>query len=406
VRPLVAAGPMRPRGMREHNLAVVLGEVARQQPVSRARVAAATGLTKTTVSALVADLVRERLVVQAEATREEGDRGRPGSGLSLDGDHVAALGCEISVGRLAVSVLDLQLRQRVRLERWVDNRRDPATVLDEISEFAAEAVRLAGEQGLWVVGATVAVPALLDRTASRIVVAPNLGWHDVPLDQRWSGVLGAGALPTHVDNEANLAAIGELRLGAGAPHESFMLVTGEVGIGAGLVIDSALHSGASGYAGELGHVVVRPDGDLCGCGARGCLETVAGKESLLRAAGLDPGDGLGPLIDAVGSAEPRAMAAVDAAAEALAVALAAAVNLVDPGAIILGGPLAAIGPRLLHTVDRGLTARLRPLRGSAPRVLASALGGDSAVLGGAVAVLDAVVADPGLVMTRSGRHRG
>jgi predicted NBD/HSP70 family sugar kinase len=397
---------MRPRGMREHNLALVLGEVARQQPVSRARVAASTGLTKTTVSALVADLVRDRLVVQAEATRADGDRGRPGSGLSLDGDHVAALGCEISVGRLAVSVLDLQMRQRVRLERRADNRRDPAAVVDEIGGLAAEAVRLAGEQGLWVVGATVAVPGLLDRAASRIVVAPNLGWRDVPLDQRWSGVLGEGALPTHVDNEANLAAVGELRLGAGARHGSFLLVTGEVGIGAGLVIDSAVHSGAGGHAGELGHVVVRPDGEACGCGARGCLETVAGKEALLRAAGLDPRDGLGPLVEAVGSGEPRALAAVDAAAEALAVALAAAVNLLDPGPIVLGGPLAAVGPRLLHALEAGLTARLRPLRGSAPPVLASALGDDSAVLGGAVAVLDAVVADPGLVMTRGGRHGG
>ncbi|QJY50281.1 ROK family transcriptional regulator [Pseudonocardia broussonetiae] len=396
---------MRPGGMREHNLAVVLGEVARQQPVSRARVAAATGLTKTTVSALVADLVRDRLVTQAEAVRGQGDRGRPGSGLSLDGDHVAALGCEISVDRLAVSVLDLRMRQRVRLERWADNRRDPMTVLGEISGLAAEAVRLAGEQGLSVVGATVAVPGLLDRASSRITVAPNLGWHDVPLDHRWS-VLGAAALPTQVDNEANLAAIGELRLGAGTLYDSFMLVTGEVGIGAGLVIDSALHSGAGGYAGELGHVVVTPDGDLCGCGARGCLETVAGKEALLRAAGLDPRDGLRPLIEGVGSGEPRALAAVDAAARALAVALAAAVNLLDPGAIILGGPLAAIGPRLLDTLETNLAARLRNLRGSAPPVLASALGDDSAVLGGAVAVLDAVVADPGPVMRRAGRPDG
>jgi predicted NBD/HSP70 family sugar kinase len=383
--------------MREHNLGLVLAEVARHQPVTRARLATTTGLTKTTVSALVAELVRARLLTQAAAT-PEGDRGRPGSGLSLHGDNVAGLGGEISVGRLTVSVLDLRLRTRVRLERGVDNRRDPAVVFAEMSELAAEAARSATAQGLWVVGAAVALPALLDRTARRILNAPNLGWRDVPLDTLLDDVLPGGALATRVDNEANLAAIGELRLGIGSTHESFLLVTGEVGVGAGVVIDSGLHPGASGHAGEIGHVVVRPHGDRCGCGARGCLETIAGKEAILRAAGLDPRGDLDPLITALEAAEPRAVAAVESAAEALSLAVGAAAHLIDPSAVVLGGTLAALGPRLLEALEARLDAQLRPLRGRAPVVLASELGEHSAVLGGAVSVLETVVADPSRVM--------
>jgi predicted NBD/HSP70 family sugar kinase len=393
----LGAAPMRPRAMREHNLALVLAEVARHQPVTRARLATATGLTKTTVSALVADLVRARLLAQAEAT-PEGDRGRPGSGLSLHGDNVAGLGAEISVGRLTVSVLDLRLRTRVRLERAVDNRRDPAVVLAEMSELAAEAARSATAQGLWVVGAALAVPALLDRHTGRILNAPNLGWRDVSLDTRLDDVLPGGVLPTRVDNEANLAAIGELRLGIGATHKSFLLVTGEVGVGAGVVIDSALHLGASGHAGELGHVVVRPHGDPCGCGARGCLETIAGKEAILRAAGLDPRGDIDALTAALDAADPRALSVVESVAEALSLAVGAAANLIDPGAIVLGGTLAELGPQLLGALEARLNAQLRPLRGKAPAVLASELGEHSAVLGGAVSVLDAVVADPSRVM--------
>lgn len=392
--------PMRHRGMREHNLAVVLGEVARRGSTSRAGIAAATGLTKSTVSTLVSELVRARLVV-SEGPNREGDRGRPSIGLRLNGDHVAGIGCDIGVARMAVGVLDLRRRTRVRLERIGSNRRSPQAVFEELAGLITEAERLARDQGLTVVGAAVGVPGVVNQQSAHVVAAPNLGWRDIELGDHLGTLLPSAVLPVRVDNEANLAALGELRLGAGTRHPSFMLVTGEVGIGAGLVIRSTLYSGADGYAGELGHVVVVPEGKQCTCGGRGCLETVAGLHALLCAAGLDEEAGLQALIDALQRGDPAAVTAVDSTATALSVALAAAVNLVAPGVIVLGGTFAALEERLLPRLEQALAAQVAALRGAAPGVTCSRLGADAAVLGGAIGVLDTVVSTPDVVMSGS-----
>ncbi|WP_433502339.1 ROK family transcriptional regulator [Pseudonocardia halophobica] len=404
-RPAVAPA-MRHRSMRDHNLGVVLGEVARRGTVSRAGLAVATGLTKSTVSSLVGELVAARLLV-AEGRTGEGERGRPGIGLALDGGHVAGLGCEIGARRLAVAVVDLRGRTRVRLEQVGTNRRSPTAVFDELAALAAEAERRATAQELTLVGAGLAIPGLLDHSAAGhgrcVVAAPNLGWRDVPLDPYLADLPPRTGLPVAVDNEANLAALGELRLGAGSGHPSFLVVTGEVGIGAGLVVGSGLYSGADGFAGELGHVVVAPGGAPCACGGRGCLETVAGLPALLRAAGLDPDGGLTPLLDALDlpagdPAGDAARAAVDEGAAGLALALTAAVHLLAPGLIVLGGTLAALGPVLVPRLDAALAAQVGALRGTAPPVTTSALGPDAAVLGAALGVVDAVLADPVRIM--------
>jgi predicted NBD/HSP70 family sugar kinase len=403
-RPAVAPA-MRHRSMRDHNLGVVLGEVARRGTVSRAGLAVATGLTKSTVSSLVGELVAARLLV-AEGRTGEGERGRPGIGLALDDGYVAGLGCEIGARRLAVAVVDLRGRTRVRLERVGSNRRPPAAVFGELAALAAEAERRAEAAGLTLVGAGLAIPGLLDHAAAArrcVVAAPNLGWRDVPLDPYLADLPPRTGLPVGVDNEANLAALGELRLGAGRVHPSFLVVTGEVGIGAGLVVGSGLYSGADGFAGELGHVVVVPGGAPCACGGRGCLETVAGLPALLRAAGLDPDGGLAPLLDALDRpggdpAGDAARAAVDEAAAGLALALTAAVHLLAPGLIVLGGTLAALGPVLVPRLEAALAAQVGALRGTSPPVTTSALGPDAAVLGAALGVVDAVLADPVRIM--------
>ncbi|ANY06170.1 ROK family transcriptional regulator [Pseudonocardia sp. HH130630-07] len=389
---------MRHRGMREHNLALVLATVAAGGPTTRARLAETTGLTKSTVSSLVAGLVEHRLLVQAPAA-PDGERGRPGSGIGLHGDHVAALGIEVAVGRTDAVVLDLRRRVRVRLGRLVGNRRPAAEVLHDVGTLAAEAVTLAAGQGLTVVGAALGLPALLDRDARRVLFAPNLGWRDVDLDPLLAELLPGAPFAIRVDNEANVAALGELRTGSGRDRSSFVLVTGEVGIGAGLVLDSALHPGAAGFAGEIGHLPVRGDGRRCACGARGCLETVAGREAVLRAAGRDGPGGFDDLLDDLRRREPAALSAVAGAGDALATALGAVVKIVDPGTVILGGPLAALGEPLATRVAAGLRRELAGLGRPVPDVLLSGLAADAALVGAALSVLDEVLADPARAMT-------
>ncbi|WP_169985548.1 ROK family protein [Microbispora sp. H10836] len=267
---------LRHDAMRARNLALVLGAVGARGSVTRAALAEITGLTKTTVSKLVGDLIEGGLVVETGTVRD-GERGRPGVEIRISGQRVAALGLEVNVDYLAVCVVDLARTVRLRRTQAVDNRAAaPVDVIARLGDLAATVVDEAVEKGLRVVGGVLAVPGPVDMTSGVVHNAPNLGWRDVPLAS-----LLRFPFPVRVENEANLAALGELWFGSGLPD--FLHVSGEIGIGAGLVVRGRLFRGAHGLAGELGHVVVSPGGPPCRCGGRGCLEQYAGQDALLTA---------------------------------------------------------------------------------------------------------------------------
>src|SRR5690349_12785448 len=271
--------PVRQASVRAHNLALVLQTVANStDPISRASVAGATGLTRATVSALVDDLITGALLTELEPAPRTG-AGRPAVGLAVASDGPAGLGLEINVDYRAACVVDLAGTVRHRLVEPGDQRlADPETALAGMGRLAARAQVLAEADGLTVAGAALAVPGLV-APGGVVRIAPNLGWQDVAIGDLLDGV------PVTVDNEANLAALGELDLGE-LPRD-FVYVSGEIGIGAGIVLDGALYRGSRGWSGEIGHIPINPDGPACRCGARGCLEQYAGQEAVLRAAGVD-----------------------------------------------------------------------------------------------------------------------
>ncbi|WP_370947748.1 ROK family protein [Amycolatopsis sp. cg5] len=351
--------------MRAGNLEVVLGEVSRRGPLTRAALAEVTGLTKSTVSKLVGDLIDAGILAESGLTRV-GERGRPGVDVVLSGERIAALGLEINVDYLAVCLVDLTREVRYDVRRERDNRERPEDVLAELRTLAVEVLGEAEKRGLTVAGAGLALSGPVG--GGLLVSAPNLGWRDV----RAAELLDL-PVAVELDNEANLAALGELWFGAG--ERDFLYVSGEIGIGAGLVVGGELFRGPNGLAGELGHVVVSPDGPACRCGGRGCLETYAGQEAL--------GD-------------------ENVAGEALGVALASAVNLFDVDRIVLGGVFAPLFPSLSGPITRVLRERLSKLRGSVPTLTASGLGAQAATLGAAGRVLHRVLTDPGAYL-RSGQ---
>ncbi|TDC95315.1 ROK family transcriptional regulator [Actinomadura sp. 7K507] len=388
-----ANAPVRHATMRGRNLAVVLEHIARHQPVTRARLADLTGFTKTTVSNLVALLESAGLVLGG-APVHEGERGRPGVGVSVRGDGAAGLGLEVNVDYLAACVVDLRRQVRYRHVVSSDNRgREPGAVLGALSALAGEAVSAVAGQGLTVAGAVVALPGLLDREDGVVRHAPNLGWTDVPL----TGVPGLdAALPAEYDNEANLAALGELWFGDGARFGDFVHVSGEIGIGAGIVVDGRVFRGAHGFAGELGHLVAEPAGPPCSCGGRGCLEQIAGQEAILRAAG--PEGSVGTLIDRLDSGDRSARDAVDRAGRALGAALASVVNLIDPDTVVLGGVFSPLAPWIRPPLQAVLEDGPGSLRRGAPPVEISGLAEGAAVLGAAGLVIEHVMADPALLL--------
>jgi predicted NBD/HSP70 family sugar kinase len=387
-------GPVRQRSLWQHNLALVLGHVGAATPTSRAEVAAATGLTRATVSSLVEDLLGAGLVTEVEPAPRTG-AGRPATGLVLNPGGPAGLGLEINVDFLAAAVVDLTGAVRHHVVHRVDQRgRPPERVLADVARMAAEAV---DGVDLTVAAARLAVPGLVNGDGL-VRVAPNLGWRDVDVPGPLAAAPRWPALPVSVDNEANLGALGELAAAPTPP--SFLYVSGEVGIGAGVVLDGALFRGAHGWSGEIGHVTVAPDGPLCRCGARGCLEQYAGQEAIMRAAGIraDPmlsaDVAVARIADLAAASDPGVLNALRAAGAALGIAAAGVVNVLDVDTVVLGGSFAALADWLGSQVERELRERVLTADWSPISVRASALGAAATVVGAAGAVVRDLRAAP------------
>ncbi|MGI5452674.1 ROK family protein [Streptomyces sp. CA-249302] len=380
------------QGMRRRNLARVMHAVSAEGPLSRAAVASHIGLTRAAVSTLVDELIRTGLLEELGPERP-GRVGRPGSALAVSGHGPAGIGAEIGVDHLAACAVDLRGQVRARAVRHGANRgRSPGPVVEELTELVRRVVAEAEGEGLWPAGLAVAVPGLVARDARTVVRAPNLDWHDTDL-----GALLPDDIPLTVDNEANFGALAELWLGEATPLD-FLHVSAEIGIGAAVVVAGGLLRGTRGFAGELGHVPVRPDGPACPCGGLGCLEQYAGEEAVLRAAGLEPGeDRVGLLAGRAAEGDTDVRRALRDAGEALGIALTGAVNLLDPESVVLGGALAGLAPWLLPSLEAELARRTA---GPACPVSVSRLGPEGPLLGAAHSVVRAVLDDPAAVAER------
>lgn len=387
--------------VRATNLAVVLRYVRSHAPCSRADIAAATGLNKATVSSLVTDLLERRLVRETGLT--ENRIGRPATMLVLDGTAYAAIGLEVNADYLTAVALDLAGTRLLSWRRsFAGLNVSPGKAVAAVTALARRALARVTREGRRVLGLAVGVPGLVNADGM-VRVAPNLGWQEVDLRGQLAAALadadGQPPFPVSVDNDANLAATAEHRWGAYAGTPNLAYLTGEVGIGAGIITDGRLLRGAHGFAGELGHVQLDPAGPVCGCGRRGCLEALAGIAGLLRRASPDsftegtPTDWEPEIAEMVRRAKAQDKVTLEALAEVgiwLGQGAAVLANVVNPEVIILGGYFVPLASWLLPPAQEELTQRtLAPDAGGATLV-ASTFGHEAAATGGAATVLAAV----------------
>ena len=370
--------------VRRANLGVVLRHIAANGSCSRADVAADTGLTRGTVSSLVAELVALDFVREnGEAPAPRGV-GRPGVALELSGVMVG-IGLEVNVDYVAVSVEDLTGTVRYAQRAYGDNRGSaPGPVLDRLGSVARAALDRAAEEGLRPIGISVAVPGLVEEASGTVVVAPNLDWHGIPVADELRQRLG---LPVLVENESNLAALAEHWTGAAVGIDDFVCVFGEVGVGGGVVLGGRLFRGTHGFGGEFGHVSVDPNGRRCACGSLGCVETLVGQESIAAAAGISTDGAMQNLTDElVRRAEDgstQVIGALNDAGRWLGIALASTFNVLDLQAVVLGGCFGPLAPWLVDDVRRTLEERSLAARSGSFVVVPSAFGDGAAVRGAA-----------------------
>jgi predicted NBD/HSP70 family sugar kinase len=382
-----------PSTVRRHNLGVLLEQLHLDGPTSRSQLVAATGLTRSTIAELVGELVSLGVATETGRVQSSG-LGRPSSVVVTDPHGAVVLAVELAVESVAVAVVGLG--GTVLATERVARPRGSLTPDDAVRRVVAMAGPLLDGHLDRLVGVGVAVPGLVRRSDGFVHVAPNLGWDDVPLGRLLADALQVPAR-VEVANEADLGALGEHRRGAGRGAETMVFVSGEVGIGAGLVVDGRPMLGAAGYAGEAGHMLVEPDGRPCRCGSRGCWETEAGEVALLRAAGLDTAHGhaaLQRLLVRLESGDQQAALAVAGVARWVGLGIGNLVNLLNPEVVVLGGFLQQFHRHLQPALDTALAARALSQPRQVVRVVPGSLAPLAQLHGAAELALREVLLDP------------
>lgn len=419
--------------VRRHNLSVVLRQLHLRGPLSRSELAARTELNRSTIKVLVRHLTELGLVAEGDL-HLRGTRGRPSPMVDMRDDGPVALALEIAVNSVAVAVVGLggrvrHLRRATLATHRSASRTDPNVVLAMLRDLAADvSVHDApgGRAAERVAGVGVAVVGIVRGVDGFVHVAPNLGWRDLPLGELVRtdvvGSLVPDGVPVAVGNEADLGLLAEHARGAAQGCDDVIYLSGEVGIGGGIVAGGRRLIGTTGYAGEIGHLPVNPGGELCGCGGRGCWETVAGQRALLRLAGMsddaavaddggaagdaktgdaktgDAGaddDAVARVVSAAQAGEPAAVRAVTEVGRWLGTGLAGLVNVFNPERIVLGGLYGRAFGVLEPVLTEALTVRALPTSSSGVSVVPAALGVDAPLVGAAELALAPLLNEPG-----------
>lgn len=356
--------------------------------LTRSDLGAVTGLNRSTVAAIVNDLVAVGVV--EEGAGASGGVGRPSLVVRAVPDSVAVIGWDIRADSSTAIVEGLGGQI---LNRWSKSHRrgstDPYEVAARVVAGSSQIAEELPDHVMWV-GVGCAMPGVIDPGGepprSIIHRAPSLGWVDTPFGAIMSEAMReqfGSEVPVVLGNDANLGAMAEWTRGAGRKSRVMVFVSGDVGIGGGVIVDGEPLTGASGFAGEIGHIRFDPNGAPCRCGAHGCWETVIGLTTIVSSAGLDPlTAGINDVLAAAQAGDEMSQAALTVAARAVGQGLAPVVNMVNPDTIVLAGHLEILLKHYRHTITEELRFTLSR-ESTDIRVVGPSLGADSIVVGAA-----------------------
>jgi len=390
--------------VRRANLSAIVRELHANGPRSRSMLVARIGLTRSAIRSLLGELHAADLVREERAALQ-GTPGRPSPVVRTNPEAMVVLAVEVNVDSLAAAVVGLggDVLEIVRVERASGTASVDETIT-EVVELSRRLLRDPRRRAA-LVGVGVAVAGVVRRSDGFVSMAPNLGWRDVPFGQRLVPALGLD-VPVTIANEADLGALAEHLRGAAIGHDHVLFVTGEVGVGGGLIVDGRPLSGVAGFGGEIGHLPVNRSGRQCGCGAIGCWETEVGEGALLARAGR-PADGgrdaLDAVLDEAAAGEPVALAALEETGRWLGIGLAGLVNLLNPELVVLGGRFGRYLPFVSDSLEEELDRHALAAPRALVRIVPSRLGADASLLGAAEIAFEAILADPAAWLRRP-RH--
>jgi len=374
--------------LKQVNTVRVLNHLRLHGPASRAELARATGLDAKTIGTVAGRLLGDGVAVGRRAVA--GARGRPARRLALNPEAALAVGVDFGARQVSVAMVDLAGEVRYRFHEEFGAPKGKAFLLRRTSKVVLDLLdSLAARERRSIAGVGVSVPGLLDRRAGMVHKSVNIrGFREVKLAPILEEQLG---LSVFLEEASRSMALAEVWFGAAHARKDFICVDLGYGIGMGVVHDGLLYRGANEMSGEIGHTVVRPSGELCRCGKRGCLETVASgrvldglaKELPLKKYGVRS-KGAQAVCESALAGDRRAARAIRRAGEAIGVAVANVVNLFDPGRVVLNGGLVKAGRPLIEPLRE--TARalcISPFKKACP-VEVSGLGDCAGAMGAAM----------------------
>jgi predicted NBD/HSP70 family sugar kinase len=388
-----------PGVVRTHNAAVVLHQLRLHAPLSRADLAKRIGLNRSTVSSIVTQLLHAGLI--HETDRQTDKLGRPGLSLAINPEGGCAVGVEIDSAGVRVVLTDFTAQSVWRRTVLMEAGGHQDDYLQCAEEMVRQALIQAQTMGLRVLGVGVALPGLVDVHCGELRYAPSLHWHDIPFRTRWGKRFG---LPILIENNANAAALGEFYFGVAQNIPNFLYIGASATMGGGIVINGELFRGRGGFAGEMGHMTLHPDGALCSCGRKGCWETLVGPEQVVAqyrsrspqaAEVLQAGDpacneesDFAKVVRAAEAGDLAAVVVMQQMGENLGIGITNLVNIFNPQLVVLGGHYSlaheTVIPMIKETIKR---LCLFPMR-TALSVLPSQRGVDDGILGAVALVLD------------------
>lgn len=381
--------------VRRSNLSLVLTLLHRRGAQSRSQIVATTGLNRSTVGDLVSELVE--LGLARESAGVSGGVGRPSLRVEPVAEAATVLALDMRVERTVAAVVGLggTVFSRQEQRHAGASERD---LLAQVCEISRQVIAEGPGLTSWV-GTGIGVPGVVRTHDGLVRFAPNLGWVDVPLgdlvEESFGSIFG-GARPVAVRNDSDLGVLAEQLRGAAAEADNVIYLSGDVGIGGGLLIDGRPLVGAGGYGGEVGHMRVNPAGQVCRCGAVGCWETEIGQDAIVRASGASDID---EALARAAAGDERASSALVEVARWLGVGLASLVNIANPEVIVLGGHLGAIYDAQPEVIERFVDGALPAPREQA-RIMCAALGAEGTLIGASELAFNGLLADPVGVLSR------
>lgn len=307
-----------------------------------------------------------------------------------------AIGADLGVDYLLVVALDLRGRPIWKKRVIKSERTDLRDDLDHLATLIEEAIAAASHTPLGPLGIGVGVHGLVEQPRGELVFAPNLGWREIPIADLLAPRF---RIPVWVDNEANGGAMAETWVGLAQGVQHVVYLSVGIGLGAGVVLNGEIYRGGTGTAGEFGHTTVDPDGPLCNCGNRGCLEVFVSERAIV--ADLQPlrADSAtlaaGEIFDAAESEDPAAVAALRRVGEYLGIGVANVLNTFNPQLVVIGGPMARGGDHLLGPVQQVVEQRALAHSRRAARIALSQLGESACAIGCAAMILQGLFSLPG-----------